>query len=177
MNVLHSIEDMGFKITWKLIALGLHGFKNVSGLVSRDELFAYLVDCLGRNTMQTDNIIRLICEKENDFTIDHLLCSFATEDGSIESVQCRKWKAYILKKLLSEENDDYFQGLLSLMEFWALLGGIENCPHDFPDNTKISVQDYFTEAKYKDFLEKNCVWLENEVRHITQLEFDIDSLQ
>lgn len=177
MNVLDRIENMGLKVTWKLITLGLYGFNGNVGLLSRDELFDYLMDCLGRNDGQTDNIIRLICDKTDYSKIDCMLNSFASKDKSIESVQYRKWRAYVLKNLLNDaENHDFLQGLLALMEFWTFDGCLEDCPHEFPDNVGMSVQEYFTEAKYQALLKKNSIWLENEVLYITQLEHGLDCL-
>lgn len=174
MNVLNILENMGFKITWKLISLGLYGFEGVPVFLSRNELFVYLNDCLGRNVTQIDNIIYLLCEKEDNFKIDQLLSSLATEDGSIETVQLRKWKAYILKDLLNSYNQDYFQCMLELLEFWTSVGDMEKCPFDFPD--KNSVQNYFTQAQYQIILEKNLAWLNNEVQSIIELELDLNGL-
>ena len=98
------------------------------------------------------------------------------DDNSIESIQCRKWKAYLLKNILNTNNQDYFQGILNFMEYWSLIGGLENCPYNNSNEGIKLVQDYFSEDNYKYLTEQNTIWLKNEVKKIIQLECDVTSL-
>lgn len=175
MKVLSSLENIGFKITWKLVKIGLCGFGGNAPLLSYDEIIEFLIDCIGRNGSQTEKIIDLICEN-NDKKIEYLLNMYSAMDTSIESIQLRKWKAYLLKNVLDAHSYDYFQDLLALMEFWTSKVCPEECPREFPDNTEKSLQNYFTESNYR-VLQSNCLeWLNNEIMQIRQLESDVDCI-
>ena len=103
MNVLYDIKNMGFKITWKLISIGLTGFDKKERLLSYDDLLNYLIDILDKDqekTNNTNNIIKLICEIDDGIVVDNLINDLSIDDNSIESIQCRKWKAYLLKNIL-----------------------------------------------------------------------------
>jgi len=174
MNILEKIESMGFKVTWKLIFLGLYGFEGFSASISRSELLDYLKDCLGRNNNQTNKIISLIFEMQNDEEFDLQLNTYAENDQSIDIIQCRKWKAYILKTLLDIKYEDYFQGLLTLMEFWVSVGTTNDCPYNFLRDMSKLTCEFFTESKYQILLEKSSIWLKSEVEYILQQENELD---
>lgn len=176
MNVLDRFGEMGLKVTWKLIALGLHGIGDMPALLTRGEVCDYLVDRLVIGHNHTDSIIDLLCENGDCCKFDELLSSYALEDKSLNSIQLRKWKVYVLGAILSTDYYDYLQGLLALMEFWTIIADPEDCPHELPDNVTVLVNDFFTDTTFKTLLEKNAHWLENEVTCIAQLEQELDSL-
>lgn len=176
MNMLYNIQEIGLKVTWKLIRLGLTGFNGHLELISYEELFDYLTDRLGINESQDDNIIKIICEKENRFSVDSLLNYLASVEKTTEDVQYRKLRVYLLEKLLRQENRTCLQGLLELIELWASFGYPGDCPHIFPDNVNISVQEYFTNTNYQIMRKKNSEWLGDEIKRIVQLEKEINGV-
>ena len=73
MNKLCLLKELGFKIPWILIAIGLYGdFGNVS-LITRVDVVNYLEDLLTCVDEQTDKVVTLICEKENWEKFDRIL--------------------------------------------------------------------------------------------------------
>ena len=162
---------MGFKISWNLIAIGLYGNDEIPPLITHRDVVDYLDSLLTDIDEQTDNIIALICEKEDYTKFDVLLKKLANEDNSNIAVEKRKWRAYLLKNLIDNINEDCLQGLLELMDFWVSMGNPDDCPQTFPssDNNK-SVQDYFTQASYEFNLNKNREWLSEEIQSIVKLE-------
>ena len=171
MNKLCVLKKLGFKISWNLIAIGLYGNGEIPPLITYLDVVDYLEDLLTVIDEQTNDIIALICEKEDCTKFDRLLKELASEDDSNIVVQKRKWRAYLLKNLIDNINEDSLRGLLELMEFWVSMGKPDNCPQTFPssDNKK-SIQEYFTQASYKSNLNKNREWLNEEIQNIVKLE-------
>lgn len=171
MNKLKILKNMGFKISWKLINIGLFGDDEIPPLLTHNDVVEYLDGLLTDVNEQTDNIITLICEKDNFTEFDSILKKLASEDASDIAIQKRKWRAYLLKNLIDNIGKDCLQGLLELMEFWVSMGKPDDCPQTFPssDNKK-SVQDYFTQASYEFNANKNREWLNEEIISIVKLE-------
>lgn len=161
---------MGFKISWNLIAIGLYGNDEIPPSITHRDVVDYLDSLLTDIDEQTDNIIALICEKEDYTKFDVLLKKLANEDNSNIAVEKRKWRAYLLKNLIDNINEDCLQGLLELMDFWVSMGNPDDCPQTFPSSDNKSVQDYFTQASYEFNLNKNREWLSEEIQSIVKLE-------
>ena len=98
MNKLHILENLGFKITWRLMQIGVKGSREIPAILSRAEILEYLGDLLNNIDNQTDHIISLICE-DNPIEFNTMLEKFAESDGCDISIQKRKWRAYLLKTL------------------------------------------------------------------------------
>lgn len=171
MNKLCALKNLGFKISWNLIAIGLYGNGEIPSSITHLDVVDYL-DCLPADIdKQTDNIVALICEKEDYTKFDRLLKKLASEDDSNIAIQKRKWRAYLLKTLIDNINKDSLQGLLELMEFWVSMGKPDNCPQIFPNSSnKKSAQEYFTQESYEFNLNKNREWLNEEIQSIVKLE-------
>lgn len=171
MNNLYVINNMGFKISWKLISIGLYGNDEIPVSLTYDDVLNYLDSLLTDIDEQTDNIIALVCEKEDSTKFDMLLKDLANKDKSNIAVEKRKWRACLLKNLIDNIKEDCLQGLLELIDFWVSMGNPDDYPQTFPssDNNK-SVQDYFTQASYEFNLNKNREWLNEEIQSIIKLE-------
>ena len=119
MNKLQEMYyNIGFKITWKLICIGLFGKSYISPQVSRNDVFVFLDHLLTIGHTQSENIIQVICEQDNPDRIDSLIQLLSNQEHSDEQTQLRKWRAFLLSKTLSTLPSDSFQGLLILTEFW-----------------------------------------------------------
>lgn len=167
MNKLNAIEKMGLKVSWKLINIGLFGFKKIPIQLTYTDVFDYLDKRLCNQDNWVDDIIKLICEKDDEPKMRLLIQNFADEDCTDIDVQLRKWRALILKNTLNDLSVDCLQGLLQLMEFWVSMGTPKECPQEFPStNEGLSVQNYFVQSNYKRQVENNKSWLEREMATI-----------
>lgn len=171
MNKLNILKNMGFKISWKLINIGLFGNDEIPSVLTHNDVVEYLDSLLTDINEQTDDIITLICEKDNSTEFDSVLKEFATKDASDIAIQKRKWRACLLRILIDNISKDCLQGLLELIEFWVSMGKPDDCPQTFPSSdNKESVQDYFTQASYEFNVNKNREWLNEEILSIVKLE-------
>lgn len=176
MNKLKLIEKMGFKITWKLIYIGLYGTPKIPVQLNCAELFDYLIDRLNDNDEWVDEIVLLICEKEDKTKIQSLISQFAKNEKSDNILQERKWRAFKLKNILNNMCDDCLQGLLQLMEFWVLDASCKDIPFDIPNSRdEDSIKNYFTKSMYKKQIVKNKNWLNKEINLIISEEKHQDS--
>ena len=171
MNKLYVLKNMGFKISWKLLTIGLFGDSEIPPSITRSDVVEYLNSLLTDINEQTDDIINLICEKDNSTKFDHILKGVAYKDTVDIAIQKRKWRACLLKILIDNISQDCLQGLLELMEFWVSMGVPDDCPQTFPNsNNKKSVQDYFTQTSYEFNVNKNREWLNEEILSIVKTE-------
>lgn len=177
MNKLEYINKMDFKVTWKLIEIGLNGLEEIQPILTWDEVFEYLDNTLINETKETNNTIMIICQKNNYVETKKILHIFSNQDKSDVSIQKRKWRAFLLKKLLNSISKDSLQGLLELMEFWISMKRPNDCPFVFPKgNSSFIRQNYFTTATYNEQIKRNKIWLTEEIRKIIADEADLSSL-
>lgn len=171
MNKLYVLKELGFRISWKLLAIGLYGIDEIPPSITRIDITNYLEDSLTEINEQTDNMVALICEKDDFEKFDKLLKKLASQDTTDSVIQKRKWRVCLLKTVINNINDDWLQGLLELMEFWISMGRPEDCPMLFPSNdNKKSVQKFYTQASYDLNLSRNRKWLNEEIAKILKAE-------
>lgn len=171
MNKLHVLENMGFKISWKLLYIGLYGEDEIPVSLTCDEVCDYLDSLLKVIYGQTDNIITLIGEKEDSEKFEKLLKKLADEDDFNIGIQKRKWRAYLLQNVIENIHEDWFEGLLELTEFWITMGMPADCPLTLPrSGKKKAVQEYYSQPSYECNLNKNREWLKEEIRSMMQWE-------
>lgn len=171
MNKLESLKNMGFKISWKLIGIGIYGYDEIPILLTRDDILDYLNSMLTSINEQTDSIISLVCEENDPVEFDRILRKLVNDDSSNTTIQKRKWRAYLLRDLLDHISKDSLQGLLELMEFWISMGTTDNCPQTFPEsNNSESIQEYFTKSSYDFLVDRNNAWLNEEILSIIKLD-------
>ena len=108
----------------------------------------------------------------NEFELDAIIKELANSEQSEFAFELHKWRICFLKKILDNKNEDVLQGLLELMEFWLPIKDELECPHIFPknDGNNDSVHKYFTETMYTYLINKNQVWIENEIEKIRKAE-------
>ena len=171
MNKLFDLKKMGFKISWNLIAMGVYGNDEIPPTITHIDVIDYLDNLLIDINEQTDNIISLVCEKDDCVKFDRLLKKLADEDSANIAVQKRKWRACLLKNLIDNISKDYLQGLLELLTFWASMGMPNDCPQKIPsENDEKEIQEYFTKESYKLILDENRMWLNYEIKNIIELD-------
>lgn len=171
MNKLKAIETMGFKITWKLIFVGLFGHNLIPIQLTYDELFDYLDGKLGTVDENTDSIIQLFCEKDDINRVNNLVCEFANKEYSEVSVQEKKWRAYVLKSTLDNLSSDCLQAILQLIEFWTSMGMPEDCPQEFPKkHNEKSKEEYFSPSMLTILIAQNTKWLKNEIKKVIGMD-------
>ena len=168
MNKLMLISNIGFKVSWKLIYVGLYGYEEIPTVITRNDVIEYLDSLLISENDQTDDIITLIYEEDLE-RFDKLLKKFALNDFSNIVLQKCKWRAFLLKELLNSISHDCLQGLLELMEFWISMGYSDSCPQYIPNNAS-ETKNYFTQEVYESMLNKNHAWLDKEILDIINLE-------
>ena len=169
MNKLNSLENMGFRISWKLISIGLYGDGEIPIQLTHNDVLEYIDSLLMDFNEQTDTIITLICEKNSRVEFDDFLKKLANEDDSNTAIEKRKWRAYLLKTLLDTISKDCLQGMLALMEFWILMGKPDDCPFSFPiKSDSKSIQEYFSQSSYDFNVTKNREWLEREILFLNE---------
>ena len=171
MSKLFVLENMGFRVTWKLLMIGLIGENQIPQTITQADIIEYLESSLVIEDEQVDNKILLICEKDSFKRFVDILKKFASLDGSDASIQKRKWRAFLLKELLDDISKESIRGMLELIEFWVTMGSPTDCPMTLPCcETQNSIANYFTEASYNNNIRKNRKWLEEEVSQIIKLE-------
>ena len=114
MNRLYLIKKIGFKVTWKLISVGLYGNREIPVLISRKDITLFLNELLMNNNACADDIIALLCEENYPTDFDVLLHKYASIDKSELPIQNRKWKACLLMEVLDAISEDHLQGILEI---------------------------------------------------------------
>lgn len=171
MNKLFVLKNMGFKISWKLIAVGLFGCDEIEPIVTHFDVIDYLDCLLTTVNEQSNDAVELFCEKDDIIKFDVVLKKFASKDTADVVIQKRKWRACLLESLLKNLSQDCLQGQLELMEFWVKMGKPNNCPQDFPKSkNKKAIQNYFTKESYELYVSKSEYWLRKEIASIIKLE-------
>lgn len=170
MNILCNFKKLGFKVSWNLIAIGVYGYDEIPPSITYLDVVDYLEGMLTYIDEQTDNIIALICVKDDYIEFDKLLKKLASKDNSNIAVQKRKWRAYLLENLMNNINEDSLQGQLQLMEFWMKMDKPNNCPQNFPNRSRKSIEKYFNQGSYELNLNNNREWLKKEIQSIIELE-------
>ena len=174
MNRLFVLNDMGFKISWKLVEIDLFGYGEIPPQITHLDTVEYIESLLTEKNKQIDDAITIYCEKDDFTEFDRVLKELARNDNSDIVIQKFKWRAYLLDTLITNIcNKDCMQGQLELMEFWTQMGTPSNCPQPFP-HSRQSLQDYFTKDFFESCIRANQKWLTDEISRIIDTE-SIDS--
>lgn len=167
-NILADVDQMGFRLTWKFINIGLYGREEVCAQISHDEMFEYFEILLETECDELEDVIELLCVKKEPFELDKLINELSENEQSDFAFELHKWRLYLLKKILDNRNEDFLQNLLALMEFWLPIRDKIECPHLFPepDTNSDSVKEYFTEKMHAKLVNRNHAWLQKEIKKV-----------
>ena len=171
MNKLFEIEELGLRITWKLIWLGLNGKDDMAEQLRKEDALEYLNEKLGYSEHYIDEMIFILCNCEDDERTDRYLKRLAERENTSEIIQYRKWQVYLLERILVQPKDDPLQGMLELMEYWTSAGDMSRTPFSLP--TQKTAHAYFTSANYQECFAKSKAWARSEIQNIQQTEVDV----
>ena len=165
MNKLNYISNMGLKITWKLIYIGINQF----GDLTYDEVVEYLYENIEKNPDNIDDIVKIICEENDSEKGYKLIKSYAIHECSDMNIQAQKWIVYKLKSILENLYSDHLQGILQLIDFWNEHQKTTSCPIEFP-TTGVDLQQYFSKNTYDKVICQSKDWLNRTLREIIDRE-------
>ena len=138
---------------------------------------AGVLDVFMYNNIEVDKIIAVICEQDNEEKLKKTLFDLAEEECSDQKVQVRKWNVCLLKNLIESNKEDALQCLLELMEFWLSTEYEGDCPHFFPnEDESFKTKNYFSRSVCNLLIEKNLIWIDEEIKAINALEKGMSSL-
>ena len=100
MNKLYVLKNMEFKISWKLIAIGLLGNDEIPPSITQLNAVEYIDGLLTDINEQTDDIIRLVCEKDNLTEFDKVLLHFKGEIEIMNRHTVILWVCEILCEII-----------------------------------------------------------------------------
>ena len=166
-NKLSALNEMGFKISLRLINIGLYGFEEIPISIKYKDVVNYIDTQLFEVNENTDDFVSLLCTTNFD-DFEKTLSKLLEKDTSNLLIQKRKWRVLFLKELLENINPDPLQGLLEMLEFWTFMGDPLDSPHRYPsEKTK---KDYFSKKNYEKLLKQNQNWLKEEINRIIKEE-------
>jgi len=174
MNKLEEIINIGFKINWKFIQIGYLGFEYIPQQIDKDDIKEYGYHLIEKMNDSFELIVQLLDELPNDYEFNEILKKLAQRENSKQELQTRKWIVYLTKKMIETIDtldDDFFEKLINITEFWVLLDQPENSPHIFQGvNNIISPEEYYTKDMYDLIIDKHKKWIEKEIKEIILLE-------
>ena len=170
MDTIRKLKDMGFKITWNLIEIGLYGKDEIPVLLWKEDVLDYLDYLLSNINNENDIAIELLCNIDEPDRFKNIIKKLVTNEKSDVTIQKRKWRAYMVKSLIDNKNSDFLEGLIDLEIFWInIMNWPDDCPLSFLANRK-DVQDYYCQSLYDICVEKNRIWLKKEISTIIDME-------
>lgn len=172
-NKLKEIQKNKFRITWKLIEIGYFGYEFIQPQISKQDICEYAEIILQDKESNYNEIAQLIAEKLDDYEFNIILHKLAKqEEGDVER-EYYKWTIYLTRKMLESLENDYFEDLLTINEFWISLGQPKYSPHMFQAvKNSISPQEYYTKEMYDLILNKHKEWIKCQTEKIIQMEND-----
>ncbi|MBR6049842.1 MAG: DUF2247 family protein [Clostridia bacterium] len=170
-NKIWIVKNMGFKITWKFLNIGLKGYDVLTPQISKEDIFDFVDSLLTRVNDETDNIVSLICVKGNNMQSNELIQELADNDDSKNDIQFRKWQVFLLKKVIDKRIADPFEGILSLQEFWASMGVPSNMPTFFPRFANSNeAKIFYSKPSYDNIINVVSAWQSQEITAIINAE-------
>ena len=118
MNRLERIESLGYKVTWRLIVIGLFGESHFAKLLTRSEVYDYLQNQLHEITDTTDKVIELLTWWDEEQS-EQLLNTYANTEGADTNLQYRKWRYLLLSETLDSIKQKGVEASFELYEFWG----------------------------------------------------------
>lgn len=172
MNKLEEINKiMKFKITWKFIKIGYLGYESIQPQITKKDICDYAYSLLEKSSSDFDEIAQLIGEKADDYEFNRILEKLAKHENSNMELQVHKWIIYLTERMISNLDNDYFEGLLNITEFWISLGQPKYAPHIYQGvGNNLMPQEYYNQGMYDLLKNKHKEWLKEEIQKIRKSE-------
>lgn len=172
MSKIDKLIEIGFKINWNLIKIGYLGRGGVLPQISKEEVCNYGYYLIENNTSEKNLIIDLIDNSFDNIKFSEILCNLSNREYLNDNFQIKKWIVYLVKNLLENLPNDYFDGLLEITDFWISLDiDFKNCPHTFQGvNNNIIPEEYYTQEMYNKIINEHKEWLKSEILGIINNE-------
>lgn len=164
MSILEQMVVAGLPVTWTTVYLGWHGFGNYSRLVALREVSAYATARLTESEEQPPEAAWLagaLAAEERE--VVHWLHALASPDPDTQELELRKWRLFLLERLLSDPDPDPVCGLIQLTEFWERFDYPQDSPHSVQGrDTAASPPCYYTQQTYSEALSTHRQWARRE---------------
>lgn len=169
MNKLKELENMNFKITWKLINIGLFGNELIKSQITKKDIYDFEEELLANNSFNFNDVVLLTDKSLSDTEFRELIYKFSKNEKTEMKFESEKWIVYLTKKMLDTLNKkDYFNSLLEISDFWISLGQPKNSPHIFQAvNNNITPKEYYTKEMFEKVLYMHENWIKKEVKQIS----------
>lgn len=166
MIKLKDFEEIGLKITWKLLFLGYRGHPIFSNKLEINEIFNYALDVYSVNS-DNDLILNLITETDNENKISLILKELSEKENTSYEIEVRKLRLIYVKNRIKIKNDNYIDGLCELSDMWIELNYPEDSPFVFQGrNNDITPKDYYTYENYNKIFMDHQIWFDKELKFI-----------
>jgi len=165
MSKLEKFNELGVRITWKLIDLGFKRSDIFKDELSTREIIDYAISIMIKEDNVAVDIIDLACEYDTNVDkINKCVKKLAEKENAKYEFEYRKWRViYVLRNLPNCEVD-FINGLIELGDIWVKLGFPSDSPHLFQGRHNDVIPDqYYTQKNYDALLHRHIEWIKNEI--------------
>ena len=173
MIKINEIENLGLKITWKLLYLGFSKNNSFDRQIYLNDIIKYAINQVELGE-KNDLIYQLMCvyDYEELLALD-ILYKLGETENSCYNIEIRKIKVLIAYKCTLVMNNNYIDGLNELYDLYFKLGEPENMPMVIQGvNNFITPKEYFKEQTYEMLYNKIRNWIERELKFLK--EYDLN---
>ena len=177
MNSLFYFEEIGLKITWKLIFLGLSGTRSVEKLQTY-ELIEYISKKLDNPQHISEStinlLIQIIINEPDQQQLLQIIKKCADTESSDIIIQERKWRLLGLIRLMkSNDKDSVISRFFDLYDFWSEWSTDSGIPFTYSNDPHITQQNL---SDCKEIVDRNLQWIQDEIVNIVSIEFSINDI-
>ena len=124
-NPLEQLKQMGFKITWRLICIGLSGNDFYTPYIVIDDVLDYIKNNIYESNEHFEEFLTLLSNEYDIEILEKKLVEFAEKENTLNVFEFRKWRARNLSiRLTSEKSKEHFYS--NIYDFWMSYKGVSS---------------------------------------------------
>lgn len=165
MTFLDDMRDMGMRVNWRTLLVGLEGPGKHPPTITLGDVSAFASEQHAtRTTAESEDVVAVLVASSDDAgEAREILQRLAEKEESDPERELRKWRLVLLRQAMMDLPADPLYGLIALTEFWERFDFPADSPHVVQGRgNRLDPSAYYTKENYLALVQKHRDWAHRE---------------
>ena len=162
LNILRQLQNVGFRVTWRIVYIGLYGTDRFEPRLAVEDFFDFLKENINETDVLFEDFVLLLSSEGDEHELKKTLFMLTEKEKSTYELDIRKLRCLELINIFARKNEEYLP--TSIYDFWLSYNSLSS--DEISETTALHLFINDQDKLCSDSMQ----WLENEIKNIISAE-------